>query len=202
MDMETVFFPYVPPGSTLNGISTVVDFLPVPRIIKDFEVPWLKGIYNRLLQQVAEDHGVRIANVHEPYVSASGKEYPSFLDATGEVKSDGETLRDLGLSTEFDFCTRALLLEDEIVLGTFGDEECRVAAFFHELGHYMLGHVSMRGVSAETLLRTEHDAWDVGFREAERYKVEFGHHGWDFREKCLDSYRGKGLRYWSGNNGC
>ena len=71
----------------------------------------------------------------------------------------------------------------QIVLGIYSDEEKRIAAFFHELGHCL---DICEGI---TKYQEEASAWDIGFQLMKEYGVVLSGATHRWCKKRLDGYR-------------
>lgn len=71
----------------------------------------------------------------------------------------------------------------DIWIGFYDNEECRIASFFHELGH-MLENKRRR-----TKIGIEKEAWRLGFKVAKKYKIVFSKVVKQYMKECLKSYR-------------
>ncbi len=82
---------------------------------------------------------------------------------------------------------------NEIFIGKFDDSEIELAAFFHELGHYVMVSTVLCGrPHTMSKLSCEGTAWEVGFSIAHQYGYT-----WGYDHKVMKWARKQFSSYWN-----
>jgi hypothetical protein len=118
--------------------------------------------------EIGKDYGLKVINVTKRNVHKIVEKY--------EI----ENIDDLN--------NNAYVIGDEdIVLGLYDDEEVKMAAFFHELGHTIIKPTFEKLVNNDEML-IEFQAWIEGLKVAKKYGYNFSDKAFEYILKSLNSY--------------
>jgi hypothetical protein len=118
-----------------------------------------------MLKEIAEHRGINLIQIE------SGDEY---------CKANGEEI----------YSNRSFIAGiDEIYLGIYDDPEEKIISFFHEVGHTLVPHRSLKKVKYDTY-KCEALAWKYGIQLAKFYGIEFSKETKKKAKIQLETYRG------------
>ena len=133
-----------------------------------YETAWVKGAINACKEAIAQP-------AQEPVAF----DMQSICDKHGItlILDDEHTDNNAGGSAG----------QDTIMLGRFDDEDLKIVAFFHELGHCLFKPVDSRWMDT---LSMEGTAWEVGRQEAAKYGFKWAYDSKEMQwaRKQLNSY--------------
>lgn len=86
-----------------------------------------------------------------------------------------------------DLKENAIIEHDEIILGIYDDNELRIAAFFHEIGHTLITERYEKLVNNDQML-IEYQAWIEGLKIAKKYGYMFSDKTFKYILKSINSY--------------
>jgi HD superfamily phosphohydrolase len=77
--------------------------------------------------------------------------------------------------------------DEDIILGLYDDEEVKMAAFFHEVGHTIIKPNFEKLVNNDEML-IEFQAWIEGLKVAKKYGYKFSDKTFEYILRSLNSY--------------
>jgi hypothetical protein len=121
------------------------------------------------LKRIAKDYGLEL-------ICLTKKNYKKILKQYNDINTS-------------DIKNNAFFLEDDdlIILGIYNNPLYKKAAFFHEIGHYLIDKKFEKLVNNDMLL-IEYEAWIQGLNVAKKYGVTFSDKAFKYILKSLHSY--------------
>lgn len=118
--------------------------------------------------QIGKNYGLKVINVTKKNVQKIVEKYE--IENIDDLRNNAYVIGD-----------------EDIILGIYDDEELKMAAFFHEIGHTIIKPTFEKLVNNDEML-IEFQAWIEGLKIAKKYGYTFSDKAFEYILTSLNSY--------------
>ena len=118
--------------------------------------------------QIGKDYGLKVIIVTKKNVQKIVEKYE--IECVDDLKNNAYVIGD-----------------EDIILGLYDDQEVKMAAFFHEVGHTIVKPTFEKLVNNDEML-IEFQAWIEGLKVAKKYGYKFSDKAFEYILMSLNSY--------------